>query len=41
MTLRNDKDLKSKKFWGKKCYILAKDIDSKRIFEIKAKKMLA
>ena len=40
-TLRTDKDLKSKNVRGKKVYILAKDIDSKRKFEIKAKKMLA
>ena len=38
MTLRTDKDLKSKNFRGKKVYILAKEIDSKRKFEIKAKK---
>ena len=38
MTLRTNKDLKSKKFKGKKVYILAKDIDSKRKLEIKAKK---
>ena len=41
MTLRTDKDLKSKKFIWKKVYILAKHIDSKsqkRQFEIKAKK---
>ena len=38
MTLCTDKDLKSKNFRGKKVYILAKDIDSKRKFEIKAKK---
>ena len=37
-TLRTDKDLKSKNVRGKKVYILAKDIDSKRKFEIKAKK---
>ena len=41
MTVRTDKDLKSKNFKGKKVYILAKDIDSKRKFEIKAKKMSA
>ena len=39
MNLRTYKDLKSKKFRGKKIYILAKDVDSKRKFEIKAKKM--
>ena len=38
MTLRTDKDLKSKNVRWKKVYILAKDIDSKRKFEIKAKK---
>ena len=38
MTLRTDKDLKSKTFGGKKVNVLAKDIDSKRKFEIKAKK---
>ena len=37
-TLRTDKDLKSKNARGKKVYILAKNIDSKRKFEIKAKK---
>ena len=36
-TLRTDKDLKSKNVRGKKVYILAKDIDTKRKFEIKAK----
>ena len=41
MTLRTDKDLKSKNVSGKKIYILAKDIDSKRKFEIKAKKKSA
>ena len=41
MTLRTDKDLKSKNVRGKKVYILAKDIDSKRKFEIKAKKISA
>ena len=35
--LRTDKDLKSKNFRVKKVYILAKRIDSKRKFEIKAK----
>ena len=39
-TLRTDKDLKSKNVRGKKVYILAKDIDSKK-FEIKAKKKSA
>ena len=39
MNLRTDKDLKSKNFRGNKVYILAKDIDSKRKFEIKAKKL--
>ena len=38
MTFRTDKDLKTKNFRGKKVCILAKDIDSKRKFEIKAKK---
>ena len=38
MTLRTDKDIKLKKFQGKKVYILAKYIDSKRKFKIKAKK---
>ena len=37
MTLHTDKDLKPKKFRGKKVYILAKDIDSNRKIEIKAK----
>ena len=41
MTLRTDKDLKSKNFMGKKVNILTKDIDSKRKFEIKAKKFFA
>ena len=41
MTLRSDKDLKSKKFKGKKVYILAKYIDSKRKLEIKAKTITA
>ena len=36
MTLHNE-DLESKNVRGKKVYILAKDIDSKRKFEIKAK----
>ena len=35
-TLRTDKDLKSKNVRGKKVHKLAKDIDSKRKFEIKA-----
>ena len=39
MTLRTDKDLKSKNFKRKKVYILAKDIHSKRKLEIKAKKI--
>ena len=39
MTIFTDKDLKSKNVRGKKVYILAKDIDSKRKFEIKAKKI--
>ena len=40
MTLNTDKDLKSKNIRAKKVhvYILAKDIDSKRKFEIEAKK---
>ena len=37
MTLRTDKDLKSKDFKEKKVNILGKNIDSKRKFEIKAK----
>ena len=37
MTLYTGKDLKSKKFKEKKVYILARDINSKRKFEIKAK----
>ena len=41
MTLRTDKDLKSKNFREKKVYILAKDIDSKQKFEIQAKKSSA
>ena len=36
--IRTDKDLKSKNVRVKKVYILAKDIDSKRKFEIKDKK---
>ena len=38
MNLRNDKDLKSKNVRGKKVYtyILTKDSDSKRKFEIEA-----
>ena len=36
MTLRTDKDLKSKNVRWKKVYILDKDIDSKIEFEIKA-----
>ena len=39
MTLHTNKDLKSKNVMGKKVYILAKDIHSKRKFEIKAKKI--
>ena len=39
MTLRADKELKSKKFSEKKVYILAKAIDSKRKFEIKDRKI--
>ena len=38
MTLCTDKDLKLINFRGKKVYILAKDIDSKRKFELKAKR---
>ena len=38
ITLYTDRDLKSKNVKEKKVYILAKDIDSKRKFEIKAKK---
>ena len=38
MTLRTDKALKSKKFRGKKVYILAKDIDLNRKLEIQPKK---
>ena len=41
MTLRTDKDLKSKNVREKKVYILAKDIDLKRKFEIKANKISA
>ena len=37
MTFYTDKDLKSKNSWGKKVYIFAKDVHSKRKFEIKAK----
>ena len=37
MILHIDKDLKSKTFREKKVYILAKDFNSKRKFEIKAK----
>ena len=38
MNLHTDIDPKSKNFRGKKVYILFKDIDSKRKFDIKAKK---
>ena len=38
MTFRTDKVLKSKNLRDKKVYILAEDIDSKRKFEIRAKK---
>ena len=38
MTLRTDKDLKSKNLRRKKVYILVKDIDAKRKFVIKARK---
>ena len=41
MTLRTDKDHESKNCIGKKVYILAKDIGSKRKFEMKAKKISA
>ena len=41
MTLSTDKDLKSNKFKGEKVYILAKDIDSRRKLEIKAKNISA
>ena len=41
MTLRTDKDLKSKNFRWVKVFILAKDTDSKRKFEIKAKQISA
>ena len=41
MTLHTDKDLKSENFMGKKVSISVKDIDSKRKFEIKAKKSSA
>ena len=41
MTLRTDKDHKSKNLRRKKVYILVKDIDSKRKFEIKAKNISA
>ena len=39
MTLQTDKDLKSKNFRGKKGYILAKNIDSKKKNQIKGKKI--
>ena len=38
MTLHTDKDLKSKNVREKKVYLLAKNINSKRKFEIKVKK---
>ena len=38
MTLHTDKDLESKNVMRKKVYILTKDINSERKFEIKAKK---
>ena len=38
MTWHTGKDLKLKKFWGKKVYILTKDIDSKENFKSKPKK---
>ena len=41
MNLHADKDHKSKRFRKKKVYILAKDFDLKRKFEIKASKNLA
>ena len=41
MTLSTDNDLKSKNFRGKKVYILARNINSKRKFEMKAKQILA
>ena len=40
MTFYSGKDFKSKNL-GVKVYILAKDVDSKRKFEIKAKNILA
>ena len=40
MTLRTDKDLKSKNFRGKKSFILAKDINSKRNLKSKPKNCL-
>ena len=39
-TFHTDKDLKSKTFRGKKVYILTKDVDSLRKFEIKVKKKI-
>ena len=39
MTFHTDKGLKSKNFRGKKVYITVKDIDSKRKFKIKSRKM--
>ena len=41
MTLRTDKDLTSNNSRGKKVYILAKDINSKIKFKIKAKQVSA
>ena len=41
MTLFTDNDIKSKNFKKKKDYILAKDINSKRKLEIKAKTISA
>ena len=41
MTLRTDKDLKSKNFREKKVYILAKDIDSKENLKSKPKEISA
>ena len=38
MTLHTDKGHKAKNFTGEKVHILAKDINSKRKYEIKAKK---
>ena len=39
MTFQTEKDLKSKNVREKKIYILAKEVDIERKFEIKAKKI--